>query len=156
MNRLFALALLLSAAAHAAPVYKFVDQNGNVTYTNVPVPGAQQIDVGPPAGTRPPAARAPAAKPRANTSSGAAPADAQVAPTVQKQRDAGRRQILEQELANEQKALADARQALTDGKAVRNGDERNYAKYQERIKKLQDAVTDREKNIQALQQELAR
>jgi len=153
MKRLLALTALLATCAYAAPVYKYVDQDGNVTYTNVPVPGAQQIKLPPLKSDSP---RPALARPQRNASGSSASGAVQVNPATQKQRDAGRRQILEQELANERKALADARQALTDGQAVRNGNERNYAKYQERIQKLQDAVTDREKNIAALQQELAR
>ncbi|MDN0084468.1 DUF4124 domain-containing protein [Crenobacter sp. SG2305] len=152
MKRLLALTALLATCVHAAPVYKYVDQSGNVTYTNVPVPGAQQIKLPPLQSDSP---RPTPLRPR-STSGNAASGAVQIAPSTQKQRDAGRRQILEQELSNERKALTDARQALADGQAVRNGNERNYAKYQERIQKLQDAVTEREKNIQALQQELAR
>ena len=146
-----ALSLILATAcAQASTIYKYVDQNGTVTFTNVPIKGAQPIRLAP-------LSSYPAAKNKGGNASNAKPAASypSVESGEQRQRDAGRRKILEQELTNEQKALADAQKALADGKATRNGDEtRNYQKYLDRVQKLQDAVTDREKNIDALKREL--
>ncbi|UGA38878.1 hypothetical protein JOS77_04030 [Chromobacterium haemolyticum] len=51
--------------------------------------------------------------------------------------------------------MTEAEKALADGKATRNGDEtRNYQKYLNRVQKLQDEVTDRQKNVEALRREL--
>ncbi|QEL56306.1 DUF4124 domain-containing protein [Chromobacterium paludis] len=146
-----ALCLLLACGgAQAAAIYKYVDAQGNVTYTNVPLRGAQPITLNPlstyhsrkPAGGN-------AEKPAASGGYPSVDAD------TQKQRDNGRKKILEQELANEAKALETAKKALADGKAVRLGDEaRNYQKYLNRVQKLQDEVTDREKNVAALKKEL--
>jgi len=65
------------------------------------------------------------------------------------------REILEQELAQEQQALSTARQALAEQEAVRSGDERNYARVQERLQPYQETVQNHQKNIEALQRELA-
>ena len=65
------------------------------------------------------------------------------------------REILEQELAQEQQALTKARQALAEQEAVRSGDERNYARVQERLQPFQETVQNHQKNIEALQRELA-
>ena len=65
------------------------------------------------------------------------------------------REILEQELANEQKLLADARQKLAEQESVRSGDERNYAKVLERLQPYKDSVETHEKNIEALRRELS-
>ena len=64
------------------------------------------------------------------------------------------REILEQELANEQKLLADAKQKLTEQESIRSGDERNYAKVLERLQPYKDSVETHEKNIEALRREL--
>jgi len=64
------------------------------------------------------------------------------------------REILERELASEQQALDQARQALAQQEAVRGGEERNYARVEERLQPLKDTVQNHEKNIQALQREL--
>jgi len=65
------------------------------------------------------------------------------------------REILEQELAQEQQALSTARQALAEQEAVRSGDERNYARVLERLQPYQETVQNHQKNIEALQRELA-
>lgn len=64
------------------------------------------------------------------------------------------REILEQELATEQGALAKARQDLAAQEAVRSGDERNYARVEERLQPYKDTVETHEKNIEALRREL--
>jgi len=65
------------------------------------------------------------------------------------------REILERELVAEQQALAKAREALAEQEAVRHGNERNYARVLERLQPYKDSVETHEKNIQALQRELA-
>jgi hypothetical protein len=149
MKRLvFALLCAYSAAAQAE-VYKYVDAQGHVTYTNVPTKGAQRVQLTPLSSYRP--SEMPG-KRRAEASSDIG---AKVDSGTQKQRDTGRRKILEQELSNEQKALAEAEKALADGKAVRYGNEKNYQKYLDRVNGLQDNVTVHQKNIMAIRQELA-
>ena len=67
-----------------------------------------------------------------------------------------RRKVLESELQNEQQLLADAKQKLAEQESIRNGDERNYARVLERLKPFQDAVDQHTKNVDQLQNELAR
>jgi hypothetical protein len=64
------------------------------------------------------------------------------------------REILEQELASEQTALAKAKQDLAAQEAVRSGNERNYARVEERLQPYKDTVETHEKNIEALRREL--
>jgi hypothetical protein len=64
------------------------------------------------------------------------------------------REILMKELAAEQMALEQAKQALAQQEAVRSGDERNYARVLERLQPYKDTIQNHEKNIQALQREL--
>lgn len=73
----------------------------------------------------------------------------------QRARDADRRAILDEELRNEQRKLAALRQEFNNGEPERRGDERNYAKYQERVAALRDSVARSEKNIDALKREIA-
>src|SRR5919106_6247309 len=65
------------------------------------------------------------------------------------------REILEKELAAEQASLAKARQDLAAQEAVRSGDERNYARVEERLRPFKDSVETHEKNIEALKHELS-
>lgn len=71
-------------------------------------------------------------------------------------RNNNRRKILESELQNEQQLLSDAQQKLTEQEGVRQGDERNYARVQERLKPFQEAVDLHTKNIEQLRGELGR
>ncbi|MDK4689205.1 hypothetical protein [Kingella negevensis] len=82
------------------------------------------------------------------TPTAAAPA----APRMSATRASGRRTILEQELNNERSALSQAQKALADGRAVSTNDENHQA----RVRQLENAVLDRQQNIQALQRELSR
>ncbi|MCX2979828.1 DUF4124 domain-containing protein [Halieaceae bacterium IMCC14734] len=45
MPRLLLLLLLLSPLLATAQVYKHVDQDGNVTFSDIPAPGSEKIDV---------------------------------------------------------------------------------------------------------------
>ena len=140
--------------AHAA-LCKYIDANGHVTYSDSPVKGANQLSCF----EAPPVPPAPA--PRAGPPGGAAPTAApagglpNVDPATQRKRDDARRKILQDELATEEKALAEARKALAEGEAVRLGSERNYQRYLDRIQGLKDRVTQHERNVTALKQELS-
>src|SRR5258708_31526629 len=65
------------------------------------------------------------------------------------------RGILEKELATEQTALAKAQQDLAAQEAIRTGDERNYARVEERLQPYKDSVETHQKNIEALRRELS-
>jgi len=151
------LFLLGATCAAQAQIYKHVDANGRVTYSNIPTKGATRLDIEPP----PPASPAPAQqKPRARTPT---PADfPRVDRQTQERRDDKRRQILQSELEVEQQALKEAQQAYEEGKAKpevyrgANGKTfRNVAKYQEKMERLQADVDLHKNNIELLQKELA-
>jgi len=75
---------------------------------------------------------------------------------TQKGRDDIRRKVLTEELVTEQKMLDDARTAYANGAPAALPDEQHIPqKYAERVAKLRQAVSLHEKNIEALQKELA-
>lgn len=159
---LFLISIACLAQPALAKLYKC--SNGNtVTYTNKPKNGCVALDLEPlstystkKSGGRSRGGSTPKAstnKPTTTANKGNYPS---IDANTQAGRDQGRRQILESELANEKKALATAQKTLSDGQQVRQGNEKNYAKYQERIGQLQSAVTDRQKNVQAIQNEINR
>ena len=138
--------LALTAQATHAEMWKCVDQDGNTRYTNVKADakGCKALNLEP-INTAPPAARAqqkPANFPSVDNG-------------TQKQRDAGRRKILEQELAQEQQQLEAAKKQLADQKDVRVGNEKNYARVEERLKPLADQVKLHESNVESLKKEIA-
>jgi septal ring factor EnvC (AmiA/AmiB activator) len=147
MRPICALIALLAATPAAAETCKYVDKDGRVIYSNVPIKNARKVTCFEP--PRAPAASTPA------PSEAAAPARPRVDGNTQRARDDERRSILESELAAEQEQLDAARQALSEQESIRQGDERNYARVLERLKPYQEAVEQHEKNIAAIKQELS-
>lgn len=74
---------------------------------------------------------------------------------AQKARDNDRRQILADELKNEEQKLATLKKDFNNGEPERQGGERNYAKYQERVASMKQDVERSEKNVEALKREIA-
>lgn len=93
--------------------------------------------------------------------SGAAPAvrasgEMRVDPAQQRARDSDARRILESELAKEEERLTALRKDFNNGEPERRGDERNYARYQERVAEMKAAIARKEADIAALKRELAK
>lgn len=148
----FVAASLISTTVFA-DVYKCVEVDPNTgerktTYTNDRrVRGCERLSSDLPMSTvSPPPVRAPQATP---------PSYPKVSSDTQKERDDTRRQILEEELAAEERSLEDARKALAEQDAVRLGNERNYQKKLDRLKPFQDKVEQHERNVEALKKEIA-
>lgn len=91
-----ALATLFSASTSQAEIYKHIDAQGRVTYSNVPIKGATKLNLEP-LTTVP--------GPRAKTSTPTPANFPRVDSDTQKKRDDTRRKILEEELATEVKLL---------------------------------------------------
>jgi hypothetical protein len=65
------------------------------------------------------------------------------------------RDTLENELAEEESMLADAKKKLAEQEAIRMGDEKNYQRVLDRLKPYQDTVEVHQKNVEALKRELS-
>ena len=148
MRLLLCLIPLLAASATAAETCKYVDKEGRITYSNVPIKGARKVSCFQSPQT--PAAGAPA-----SNEAGARPQQPRVDTNTQRSRDDERRRILESELAAEQEQLTQAQAALAEQESIRQGDERNYARVLERLKPFQETVAQHEKNIASIKQELS-
>jgi Domain of unknown function (DUF4124) len=145
------LVLSLAATSVPAETCKYIDNDGRIIYSNVPIKRARKVTC-----FQPPAPPPESTSARAGPSTGINDAGRpRVEPSTQRRRDDDRRKILEDELAREQKGLDDARRALAEQEAERSGDERNYSRVQERLKPFQEAVATHEKNIASIKQELA-
>ncbi|HMK14940.1 MAG TPA: DUF4124 domain-containing protein [Burkholderiales bacterium] len=139
------MVMLVLAVAHAkADIYKKVDEDGRVTYSNVPSKGAQKLNLEP-------LNTVPSSKPSTQPPGNFPKVDAE----TQKSRDNVRRQILENELAQEMTQLDDAKKALAEAESTRLGSERNYQRYLDRVQPYKDAVAEHQKNIDALKEEIA-
>lgn len=154
-----AAGVLMSTAAQAqTTVYKCVDAQGRVEFTDTGKKGCKALDLpgyipAPPARIGP----APAAR-TSNPAPAAAPSPAnfpRVDTSQQRARDDDRRGILNEELRAEEKKLADLQAVFKNGEPDRQGNERNYAKYQERVAQMRDDISRTERNIEALRREIA-
>ena len=143
------LMILLTCAAPLAQadMWKCVDAEGLTRYTNVKADakGCKAIVLDPINSVPPPPAR-PQQKP-ANFPS--------VDNETQRQRDAGRRKILEQELTQEQQQLDTAKKQLAEQKDVRLGNEKNFVRVEERLKPFEDKVKLHETNVDSIKKELS-
>lgn len=149
------LALLLCASAQAQ-IYRCVDAAGRPLYTDSKVGKCQLIDTGP---TPPPSASAQIPAPRGGPTRlsvpSAAPANfPRVDNAQQKARDEERREILGDELRIEEKKLADLKKVFNNGEPERQGNEKNYAKYQERVASMREDINRTERNVEALRREI--
>lgn len=192
-----AVSLVSPLATAQTTIYKHVDENGRVTYTNRPMKGAIVLELEPLStipglGTQAAGTGAaekvsvkapdkPAAKPavaivtpRGMPAAAAPTTVASVDRETQKSRDDVRRRILQDELAQEEKSLAEVRSALLQERqnptliaAVRVAQEATdptpaqqaemraaIDRASGRIRGLQATVAEHEKNIEAIKKEL--
>ncbi|MBX3672930.1 MAG: DUF4124 domain-containing protein [Rhodocyclaceae bacterium] len=182
-----AVSLAPALADAQTTIYKHVDESGRVTYTNRPMKGAIVLDLEPLStipGIAPQAAgtgKAPASEKLSVTPAvavvtprGLPNAVASVDRDTQKGRDDVRRKILQDELAQEEKSLAEVRKSLlqeqqnptliaavrvaqqaTDPTPAQQAEMRAAIdRASGRIRGLQATVAEHEKNIEALKKEL--
>ena len=152
-----------------AEIYKHVDADGRITYSNVKIKGAKKLALEPAdtnfgtgasnsedGGTK----RVPAT--RTATPAGFPKVDA----GTQTQRDSKRKDILQSELDAERKALEEAKKAYADGESnpevyqKKNADGtsktfRNVPKFEEKMKGLQAEVDVHQRNIDLLEKEIS-
>ena len=143
-RRLLALiCALVPMALSAQTIYRCTEAGGGVLISTTRVHGNCQA-IASEERNAVPAPRASATRAASNPT----PADfPRVQQDTQRSRDADRRHILEQELAGEQRKLDQARKELAEREAASGGLER-ATPYRER-------VAQHERNLQALQRELA-
>jgi hypothetical protein len=147
MKRYIFAALCVCPLLAHADIYKAVDVEGRVTYSNTPIKGGKKLNLEP----------LPTMKPMAPATAGFPKVDGE----TQKKRDETRRKILQDELANEEKLLEEASKNLDEASPeVYKGKDgktyRNVAKYDEKVKPLQDEIDLHTKNIEALKTELSK
>lgn len=151
--------LLLSVTASFAhaqgEVYLCVDESGKREYKNTSITkGCKKVDL--PGITTIPAPPKKVAPQTASVKpSSGGPSDfPKVDNETQRTRDNDRKQILLDELKSEEQKLVNLKLEYKNGEPERRGDERNYAKYQERVAGMKDDIARTEKNIEALKREI--
>ena len=132
-----------------------------VLYTDALTPeearerGCRTIDGAPLTVVQVPRRAAPAARP-ASAAQAPRPPEARVDSAAQRARDTDARRILEQEQRREEERLAELRKEFNNGEPERRGDERNFARYQERVEQMRAAIQRKEADLAAIRRELAK
>ena len=98
-------------------------------------------------------------KPRPSTAavpaaSGGSTGGARVDPVAQRARDSDARRILEGELRTEEEKLAVMQKEFNNGQPERQGDEKNFQKYLDRVSDMRAAIARKQTDIAALQREI--
>nr|WP_314901684.1 DUF4124 domain-containing protein [uncultured Deefgea sp.] len=156
--KIFFSALLISNCA-MADIYKYTDENGNVTFTNSPMKGAVRImsESNPTTNARRPSGE--------STSTVKSPRVAAPSPlnfpkvdaATQKSRDSNRKVILAEELNSERALLSKAQRSLQESETTKTAAEQANPKlYLDRIGRLRETIMMHEKNIASLQSEISR
>ncbi len=148
-----------------AEIYRCELGNGVVEYNNTLTAGrdknCKKIDL--PQITTIPAPKIPAtqaggaraASSVTQTAAKSSPSDfPKVDASTQKARDTDRRRIIEDELKKEEGKLSELKKDYNSGEPERQGDERNFQKYMDRVQKMKEDIARGESNVGALRKEL--
>ncbi|MCP5243721.1 MAG: DUF4124 domain-containing protein [Burkholderiales bacterium] len=136
---LLAIILLSLSGQSLSGVYKQVDEQGNVTYSNVQTRDAEQIDL-------PPLVVVPSVD--------SAGAENRIRQRRENKIIKKQRQEIEQQISEETLVLENLKAEFKDGNPDRLGSERNYQRYLDRVDRLKKEIGFREANLQALQRQL--
>lgn len=93
-------------------------------------------------------------KPAAPAATGSA--DSKIDPAAQRARDSDARRILGEELQREETRLAELRREYNNGQPERQGDERNYQRYLDRVAEMKAGIDRKEADIAALKREIGK
>ncbi len=164
-KRLFLLLIAFTLSDQAfAEIYKRVDADGSVTYSNIKSKGSTRLELDPDANTISSDRAKALVRISNSTANKRAPTPEdfpRIDKNTQNQRDDKRKDILQHELASEKTALDQARKAYAEGeskpevyKGANGNTFRNAPKFEEKMKNLQANVNSHQKNIELLQKEL--
>jgi bacterioferritin (cytochrome b1) len=154
-----ALIVITFSCSVYAEIYKRIDADGRITYSNIKTKGATRLEFDPDENTivNDHPKKSGSSNSRTVTPEGFPKVDKQ----TQNQRDSKRQEILQNELDSEKAALDEAKKAYAEGeskpeiyKSANGATMRNVPKFQEKMKSLQDDVDSHENNIKLLQKEL--
>ena len=155
----FLLLVSVAGYVHAqSEVFVCINDNGTKEYKNTgATKGCKRVDLQGitmiPSPYKKPLVQTVAATSTSRTS--ASPADfPKIDSSTQKARDNDRMQILLDEMKTEEKKLANLKKDFNNGEPERQGNEKNYAKYQERVASMKEDMNRAEKNIEALKREI--
>ncbi|SEF90498.1 protein of unknown function [Nitrosomonas ureae] len=140
-NYFLLITLTLFSSLSYAGVYKHTDENGNVTYSNIPSNDSRRIDL-PPIIVVPPVDTG------------------EVEDRIAKRRESMKlreqREQLQNKISEEEAQLNEVKSEYKDGMPDRLGSERNYQRYLNRVDRLREEISAREKNLELMKNDLGK
>lgn len=136
---LFLTALIFLSLPASAGIYKHVDEQGKVTYSNIPSSNAKQLNL-PPIVVVPP------------VDSG--DVEDRIARRRESMKLEEQKEKLQSKISEEEKRLSEVKNEYKDGNPDRLGSERNYQRYLDRVERLRAEIDRRENNLNILKKEL--
>jgi hypothetical protein len=153
---LLVLAALFAVSAEAA-IYKCVDAEGRVTFTDARCKGGKRMDLPGGGGASISGGRSSGVGGGKSAARSPSPVDfPRIDSATQKRRDDIRRQVLEDEIASETRAIAAARQQFVQGQKPLPGERAGDAAHSGRVAALREAVARHERNVAAIRRELSK
>jgi hypothetical protein len=137
---IFLQLILIPNGIAGSTIYKHVDKDGNITFTNRPIPNAEKISIAS-------FSRESVSQSRPQSASNLP----KVKDSTQNDRDLARRKILEKELVTEEKLFADTQNSLDQ---ISIGSDINNST--EKVVQLKNKLFLHQRNISALKKELGR
>lgn len=122
-----------------AGIYKHVDAQGKVTYSNIPSDHSKRVDL-------PPIVVVPAIDPH--------DMEERLAKRRETTKINEQREEIENKISEEEKRLTEIKSEYKDGEPDRLGSERNYQRYLNRVERLKEEISVRERNLDILRNEL--
>lgn len=133
------ISLALYFSLSYAGIYKHTDENGNVSYSNIPSSDSKRIDL-PPIIVVPPVDTG------------------EVEDRIVKRRESMKlneqREQLQNKIVEEEAQLNDVKNEYKDGMPDRLGSERNYQRYLNRVERLREEISARERNLELMRNDL--
>ncbi len=137
-NSLLLVVLIFFSVQLQAEVYKQIDTNGNITYTNVPSGNGKKLDL-------PAIVVVPSTK------------SEEIDDRIIKRRESvkidDKREELNRKISDEENRLNEVKNEYKDGEPDRLGSERNYQRYLNRVERLREEINVRERNLNLLREE---
>ena len=139
INSILFLILFATSNSALTGVYKHVDKDGNITYSNMRSNNAKAVDL--PSLTVVPAIQTEA-----------------VNSIIERRKESTsikrQRKDIEIQIADEENHLTELKNEYKNGTPDRLGSERNYQRYLDRVERLKGEIAVRESNLSILQQSL--
>lgn len=150
--RTFLFCILLVPSVAQAEIYKYVDENGQVTFTDVFKRGSKRIDLPTPPGNL---SYGGGAKLQKRASYNPSPSSfPRIDAATQQKRDDIRRQVLQDEVTAERSNADEARRQLALGERLQPGEKVSDSTYVNRVKKLRATISEHDQNVSAIQREI--